>query len=50
MTRATVIVLDAEATPAQATLPSGNAFHDRHGWSGAAIVNWEPTVAPVVES
>ncbi|HLK88304.1 MAG TPA: helix-turn-helix domain-containing protein [Polyangia bacterium] len=31
MTRATWIVLDAEATPAQATLPSGKAFHDSQG-------------------
>ena len=31
MTRATWIVLDDDATPAQATLPSGKAFHDCQG-------------------
>jgi hypothetical protein len=43
-------VLVAEDTDAQATLPSGNAFHDCHGASGAAMVNCAPTAAPVLVS
>ena len=50
MTRAIWIVLEAEPTDAHATLPSGNGFHDCQGWSGTAMVNCEPNVAPVLES
>jgi hypothetical protein len=46
MTRATWMVLDAEPTEAQATLPSGNALNDCQGWSGTPMLNCEPTGAP----
>ena len=50
MTRAIWILLKAELAAAQATLPSGNDFHDCHGWSGAEIVNFDPMAAPVPAS
>lgn len=50
MTRAIWTVLEAEPTAANATLPSGNALNDCQGWSGTAMLNEEPTAAPVLES